>query len=201
MDWIDLLLSRSGLLSVLSGIFEGLGVPWPGAVLLAAAGTASADAVATALLALAFTLTYTGAAWLQYLAGRYLWRFLERWIPQAQQNALFAFMQKHGELAVLWTRPLAVGNYISVPAGIVRMHQGKFLLYSFLGILPWALGITYGGSYVGARLSAATQILTWAAVVMGLIGSLVAIRRAILARRATPKADEESTEPTNAFAD
>lgn len=184
MSWIQTILSPGGLASMLSGVLEGLGIPWPGAVVMAAAGTEAPNAATGILLALIFGVVYTISAWLQYLMGRYFWTFLQRFIPRAQQEKLQSVMQKHGEFAVLWTRPLAIGNYVSLPAGIIGMNQGKFLAYTFIGIMPWSLAITLGGSLIGAHLAAATQILTVAAVVMAVVGGLAAIRRVVRARRA-----------------
>lgn len=183
MSWIETILSRSGLASILSGVLEGLGIPWPGAIVLTAAGTEAPDASTALVLALCFGFLYTGSSWLQYLLGRYFWTFLRRYIPQAQQEKLHAVMQKHGEFAVLWTRPLAIGNYVSLPAGVIHMHQGKFLVYTFLGIMPWCLAMTYGGSLIGAHLAAAADILTIAAGVMVVVGGLAALHKTVRARK------------------
>lgn len=180
---IETILSRSGLASMLSGVLEGIGVPWPGAVVMAAAGTEAPDATAAIVLALCFGVFYTGTSWLQYMLGRYFWTFLQRFVPAGYQEKMHAVMQKHGEFAVLWTRPLAIGNYVSLPAGIIRMHQGKFLIYTFVGIMPWSLALTFGGSWVSAHLSAATQILTIGAVVLAVVGGLGAVRKAMRARK------------------
>ncbi|MFZ5816531.1 MAG: DedA family protein [Bacillota bacterium] len=195
MSWTETITSPSGLASMISGLLEGMGIPWPGAVVLAAAGTETADAGTAVVVALCFGLVYTASSWLQYFMGRYFWNFFQRYIPAAQQQRFLSIMRKHGELAVLWSRPLAVGNYVSLPAGIIRMHQGKFLLYTFVGIMPWSLAMTFGGSFLGAHLSAATRWLTIAAVAMALFGGLAAVWRLVRARRA-----QRTARPT-AFAD
>lgn len=184
MSWIETILSRSGLATMLSGLLEGLGIPWPGAVVLTAAGTEAPNAATAVVLALCFGVVYTASSWLQYLMGRYFWRFIQPYVAPEKQERMYALMRKHGELAVLWTRPLAVGNYVSLPAGVTRIHQGRFLLYTFTGIMPWCLAMTFGGSLIGAYLSVATHILTIAAVVLALVGCLVAARRAIRAWQA-----------------
>lgn len=200
MSWFDIVRSPGGLASMLSGLVEGMGIPWPGAVVMTAAGTEAPDAAAATILALCFGLLYTGASWLQYLVGKHFWPFLQRFIPLAQQERLKAVMQKHGELAVLWTRPLAIGNYVSLPAGMIGMHQGKFLLFTFVGIMPWSLAMTFGGSWIGAHLSAATNILTIAAVVLAVVGGLAAIRKAMRARKLQRVAAAEA-EGIDIFAD
>ncbi|MFZ5825906.1 MAG: DedA family protein [Bacillota bacterium] len=184
MSLIETVLSRSGLASMLSGLLEGMGIPWPGAVVLTAAGTEAPNPAAAVVLALCFGLVYTASSWLQYLMGRHFWRFIQGYVSSEKQERLYRLMQKHGELAVLWTRPLAVGNYVSLPAGVIRMHQGKFLLYTFVGIMPWCLLMTFAGSLIGAYLSTATHLLTLTAVGLALVGGLTAAHRAIRRRHA-----------------
>lgn len=201
MSWIETTLSPSGLASMLSGLLEGLGIPWPGAVVLTAAGTEAPDASSAVVLALCFGILYTGTSWVQYLMGRYFWNFLRGYIPEAQQARLLAVMEKHGEFAVLWTRPLAIGNYVSLPAGIIGMRQGKFLLYTFLGIMPWCLAMTFGGSYIGAHLSAATNLLTISAVIMAVAGGLAAVRKVVRARKAQQVRETDPADEAPLFAD
>lgn len=183
MSWVEIIRSSSGLASMLSGVMEGLGVPWPGAVVMAAVGTGASDGASTVLLSLIFSLLYTGAAWLQYLVGRYFWRFLERFFPRSSRDRLMHVFHKYGELAVLWSRPLALGNYVSLPAGFIRMNQPKFLAYTFVGIMPWTLGITFGGNLIGHYLAGATQLLTAAAVILGVLGALTALSKGLRARQ------------------
>jgi len=42
-----------------------------------------------------------------------------------------------------------VRTFISLPAGIARMHFIKFLVYSFLGSFVWCAGLAYGGYQLG----------------------------------------------------
>ena len=57
--------------------------------------------------------------------------------------------EKHGEAATFFSRLLPViRTFISLPAGIAKMPFGKFTLYTFLGVVPWTLGLTYIGVVV-----------------------------------------------------
>jgi membrane protein DedA with SNARE-associated domain len=57
---------------------------------------------------------------------------------------------RRGELAVFFTRMMpGVRTFISLPAGIVRMPVGKFLLYSLLGIVPWVSALVLLGYGAG----------------------------------------------------
>ena len=57
---------------------------------------------------------------------------------------------RYGDAAIFFSRLLpVVRTFISFPAGIARMHLGKFTLYTFLGSFPWSVGLAYGGFLLG----------------------------------------------------
>ena len=61
-----------------------------------------------------------------------------------------AWFTKHGELAIFISRLLPViRTFISFPAGVSKMHFWRFLLYTFLGSLPWCLGLAWAGKALG----------------------------------------------------
>ena len=43
----------------------------------------------------------------------------------------------------------AVRTFIAFPAGIARMHMGKFILYTFTGSLIWCWLLAYAGMKMG----------------------------------------------------
>lgn len=56
------------------------------------------------------------------------------------------FFARYGEAAVVVGRLIpAVRTFISLPAGVARMKFGRFLLFSFIGSLPWNIALTYAG--------------------------------------------------------
>lgn len=60
------------------------------------------------------------------------------------------WFQKHGEMTVFAGRLLpVVRTFISFPAGIARMNFGRFIIYSFLGSLPWTLTLAFIGQKLG----------------------------------------------------
>jgi len=183
MSWLEALLSRGGLISMLSGIMEGLGLPWPGSVLLAAAGAESPSEASALLLAAAFSVFYTAASWVQYCVGYYAWKVLARHIPDRFQKKLVVMFERYGELAVLWSRPLAVGNYVSLSAGMIHMNQVRFLVFTLAGIAPWSVAIALGGSLIGRYLAAITPYLTTAAIILGVVGGVVMLIRMLLNHR------------------
>ncbi len=60
------------------------------------------------------------------------------------------FFNKYGSGAIFFSRLLpVVRTYISLPAGIAKMNFTKFVVYTFLGSLPWCLALAYSGKKLG----------------------------------------------------
>jgi membrane protein DedA with SNARE-associated domain len=62
------------------------------------------------------------------------------------------WFQKYGEAAVFFSRMLpVVRTFISLPAGIARMNFPRFVLFTFVGALPWCWLLAYVGVKMGER--------------------------------------------------
>lgn len=62
------------------------------------------------------------------------------------------FFERYGGGAVLIGRLLpVVRTFIALPAGIARMPQLRFHLYTFVGSWPWCFALAYVGMKLGAR--------------------------------------------------
>ncbi|EZP52692.1 DedA family protein [Sphingomonas sp. RIT328] len=62
------------------------------------------------------------------------------------------FFERFGGAAVLIGRMLpGIRSFIALPAGIARMPLLRFHLYTFIGSLPWCLGLAYAGQVLGSR--------------------------------------------------
>jgi membrane protein DedA with SNARE-associated domain len=60
------------------------------------------------------------------------------------------FFQRYGGITVFVGRLLpVVRTFIALPAGIARMHQGRFHLYTFLGSWPWCFVLAWVGFRLG----------------------------------------------------
>jgi membrane protein DedA with SNARE-associated domain len=58
--------------------------------------------------------------------------------------------QRYGEVIVFVSRLLPiVRTFISFPAGVARMHFGRFVLYTFVGSFPWCLALAWIGQIMG----------------------------------------------------
>jgi len=60
------------------------------------------------------------------------------------------FFARYGEPTIFATRLMPiVRTFVSLPAGVARMDLRTFLLYTFLGSLPWCLALAYAGDVLG----------------------------------------------------
>jgi membrane-associated protein len=63
------------------------------------------------------------------------------------------FFEKHGSKALVIGRFVPfVRTYVTVVAGVSKMHRHKFLLWSFVGAVFWVLSITLLGYFLGTRV-------------------------------------------------
>jgi membrane protein DedA with SNARE-associated domain len=62
------------------------------------------------------------------------------------------FFHKFGAAAVLLGRMLPIiRTFIAFPAGIARMNQVRFHIYTFVGSWPWCFALAYVGMKLGSR--------------------------------------------------
>jgi membrane protein DedA with SNARE-associated domain len=92
------------------------------------------------------------------------------------------WFERHGEAAVFFGRLLPViRTFISLPAGIARMHLGKFTLYTVLGCLPFVTALAFLGYKAGdnwTKVEHALQPFSWLiAGVLVILGAVFVTRR------------------------
>jgi membrane protein DedA with SNARE-associated domain len=90
------------------------------------------------------------------------------------------FFARHGSITVFVSRLLpVVRTFIALPAGVARMPQLRFHLYTFVGSWPWCLGLAYVGMKLGERWDSDPRLKTWFhrfdAVILLLIVAAIAI--------------------------
>ena len=62
------------------------------------------------------------------------------------------YFAAHGEISTFLGRMLPVVRHlISIPAGIARMHLGRFVVFTGLGALVWCSILTWIGWFIGNR--------------------------------------------------
>jgi len=152
--------AATGAAVFIAGLLEGVGIPWPGALTIAGAAAGMSNGlVAIPTMGLLFAAGYCLGSMVQYVLGRLVGMRVLSWLPKEQQGKVDGVMAKYGMGAVLWTRPLAAGNYVSLPAGMARMPVLRFLVYTLLGITPWSAGMASAGWLLGGQIDAVSSAI------------------------------------------
>jgi membrane protein DedA with SNARE-associated domain len=72
------------------------------------------------------------------------------------------WFHKYGEVIVFASRLLpVVRTFIAFPAGVARMKMSRFIVYTFLGSLPWCIGLAYVGQLLGEQWDKNDTLKTW----------------------------------------
>ena len=68
------------------------------------------------------------------------------------------FFNKYGSITVLIGRMLPiVRTFIALPAGVAKMNQLRFHIYTFIGSWPWCYALAYVGMKLGATWNSNPQ--------------------------------------------
>lgn len=92
------------------------------------------------------------AYYLGMYGGRPLVEKYGKWVLISHHDLILAdrWFEKYGEIIIFVGRLLpAVRTFIAFPAGIARMHMGKFIVYTFVGSLIWCWLLAYAGMKTG----------------------------------------------------
>lgn len=158
--WIVAAIGAGGYAGVAALMaIESACIPLPSEVIMPFAGyLASTGRFSLTLAALAGAVGCNIGSTAAYLVGSRGGRpWLERWGPKAfihvqDLERADRFFARFGSLAVLIARLLpVVRTFIALPAGIVRMRQLPFQLYTFVGSFIWCYALAYVGFQLGAR--------------------------------------------------
>jgi membrane protein DedA with SNARE-associated domain len=72
------------------------------------------------------------------------------------------FFARYGSATVFVSRLLpVVRTFIALPAGVARMPQLRFHLYTFVGSWPWCLGLAWVGMKLGERWDSDPRLKLW----------------------------------------
>jgi membrane protein DedA with SNARE-associated domain len=173
------------LLEFISSVYHAM--QWPGVVLLMAIESACIPLPSELIMPLAGWMLIKekslGFAYIM-LAGAYgalgnalgsavaygvgMWGgrpFLEKYgkymlVSRHDLDLASRWFERSGSWSIFASRLLpVVRTFISLPAGIARMHFGKFLVYTFLGSFIWSVGLAYGGYLLGEHWEGVRAIL------------------------------------------
>jgi len=134
-------------------------IPIPSEVIMPLAGWALAhsqiDLIILATLAsLASNLGSIPAYWVGARGGRPM---VERYgsyllLSRHDLDRVDHFFDRFGSIAVLIGRMLPIiRTFIAFPAGVAKMNQLRFHIYTFIGSWPWCYALAYVGMKLGAQ--------------------------------------------------
>jgi membrane protein DedA with SNARE-associated domain len=133
-------------------------IPIPSEVIMPLAGYALAhtqlDLIFLATVAsLASNLGSIPAYWVGARGGRPM---VERYgsyllLSRRDLDLVDRFFDRYGSITVLIGRMLPiVRTFIAFPAGVAKMNQLRFHIYTFIGSWPWCYALAYVGMKLGA---------------------------------------------------
>jgi membrane protein DedA with SNARE-associated domain len=175
------------IIEILSGfivaIISALG--YPGVVLLMGIESACIPLPSEIIMPFSGYLVYTGrfTLWAVSVAGAVgcvVGSIIAYWVgmyggrPVIEKYGRYVLISRHdldlaerwfarrGELIVFASRLLPViRTFIAFPAGVAKMNLTRFIAYTFLGSLPWCLGLAYVGQKLGEQWDKNAALKTW----------------------------------------
>ncbi|PWW04775.1 membrane protein DedA with SNARE-associated domain [Paenibacillus cellulosilyticus] len=162
IDWFSRtaihLIDTLGLTGIFIGmILESACIPIPSEVILLGGGAASALGSMTywGVVAAGVFGNLVGSIIAYYIGALGGRRLLEQYgkyilFKQSHYEQAQRWFDRHGELTVLIARNLPfVRTFISLPAGIASMRVTKFILFTFIGCIPWNMALAFAGYKLG----------------------------------------------------
>lgn len=183
-------------------LLDSANIPIPSEVIMPFGGMMAAEGkLAFHAVALAGTIGSTIGSGISYWVGALLGKdFLLKYgkyvllRPKEIKHAEDWF-ERYGLIVTLWGRfvPL-VRTFISLPAGFFRANFGLFMLYAFLGALPWSYFWAYVGLKLGQNWHKVGDYMKYADVVVAVVLVLLLVR--FLRYRFRKNGEEPASEPT-----
>jgi membrane protein DedA with SNARE-associated domain len=134
-------------------------VPIPSEIIMPFAGYALAHSqlqliLLATLASLASNIGSIPAYWIGAKGGRPMVERYGSYVLLSKRDLDMAdhFFARYGSITVLIGRMLPiVRTFIALPAGIARMNQFRFHLYTFIGSWPWCYALAYAGMKLGDK--------------------------------------------------
>jgi len=142
------------------------------------------------------------AYWIGAAGGRPLVERYGRWVLMSHHDLdrMTSFFEKYGTITVLIGRLLpVVRTFIAFPAGVARMPQLRFHIYTFIGSWPWCWGLAYVGVKLGEKWHTDPRLHEWfhrfhVAIELALVLAVIWFVRTHINRFRQPASAEEFAE-------
>ncbi len=146
------------------------------------------------------------AYWVGMYGGRPLIEKYGRYVLVSRRDLDLAdrWFARYGELIVFTSRLLPViRTFIAFPAGVARMNLPRFVAYTFLGSLPWCLGLAYVGQKLGEQWDKNDTLRSWfhrfdfVIVIIGVLAIVWWVWRHIKESRRHEASEKQVREPSS----
>jgi len=104
------------------------------------------------------------AYWIGAKGGRPLVERYGRWVLMSHHDLdrMTYYFNRYGAIMVLVARLLpVVRTFIAFPAGIAKMPQLRFHIYTFVGSWPWCFALAYAGMKLGEAWNTDPRFHEW----------------------------------------
>ncbi len=162
---------------VLLMAIESACIPLPSEVIMPFSGALTVAAIALQYGRQPFSLFWVASAgalgcnvgsavayFVGYYGGRPLVEKYGSYLLLSRRDLDWAdrFFAKYGDLTVFFSRLLpVVRTFIALPAGVGRMPQVRFHLYTFIGSWPWCFVLAYVGQKLGEKWESDPRLKIW----------------------------------------
>ncbi|MCX6825899.1 MAG: DedA family protein [candidate division Zixibacteria bacterium] len=177
-QWIIDVISKSGYAGIIATMgIESACIPLPSEIIMPFSGSLVSSGRFTMLgVSMAGALGCVIGSVIAYAAGYYGGRpFIEKYgryilLTKKDIDSAEKWTTRYGDIAIFVSRLLPViRTFISLPAGIAKMNFPKFILYTFLGSLPWCWALAYVGKILGDNWTSLGKYFHSVDIVIGLI--------------------------------
>jgi membrane protein DedA with SNARE-associated domain len=154
-------LFRGYCLVILLMALQSACIPIPSEIIMPLAGIALAHTQMQLVLlatvaSLASNLGSIPAYWVGAKGGRPMVERYGSWLLLSRRDLdrVDHFFARYGSITVLIGRMLPIiRTFIAFPAGVARMNQVRFHIYTFIGSFPWCYVLAYIGMRLGASFA------------------------------------------------
>jgi membrane-associated protein len=134
--------------------------------------------------------------------GKPLYKRQGRFINSANFDKTNTFFDKYGNRALVLGRfvPI-VRTFITVVAGIGRMHRQRFFGWSAVGAVAWVVGVTLLGYFLGQAFPGLTKNIEYAILLVVLVSLLPMVYEVVKHRREAKAIAAETAEAAGDIGD